>query len=266
LTSQNAEAIVHICRRLDGMPLAIEIAVARTTVLTPREIAARLDDQFRVLVGGNRAVPRQETLWAAVDWSYALLSPAEQAVLRRFAVFAGGASLQAAEAVCADDGLLASSVLDVLSQLANKSLVVVDVQHEVSRYRLLETTRQYALQRLQAAGEASAVFRRHADWCMWLAEEAFAHQGGPDLPVWLERLETEHDNFRAALAWQASDADAASRRARLTWALWYFWYLRGHWSEARRWVHAALDERDRLPRSILLLLISLIVYGRFAPW
>ena len=201
LTSQNARAIVQTCSRLDGIPLAIELAAARIKVLTPQEIAARLDDRFRLLVGSSRgSVPRQQTLQAVMDWSYGLLSAPEQAVLRRFSAFSGGATLQAAEAVCAGDGVEPSNVLALLAQLVDKSLVLTEAHDEATRYRMLETTRQFGLDRLKESGKADIVFGRHLDWCVRLAEEANAQMWGPELPTWLTRLEVEHDNFRGALA------------------------------------------------------------------
>ncbi len=251
LTSQNARAIVQTCSRLDGMPLAIELAAARTKVLTPQEIAARLDDRFRLLVGPSRAsVPRQQTLRAVMDWSYDLLSAPEQAVLRRFSVFSGGATLQAAEVVCAGEGVEPSNILDLLAQLVDKSLVLTEAHDGTTRYRLLETTRQFGLDRLEDTGETSTVFGRHLNWYVRLAEDANARMWGPDLPAWLTRLDAEYDNFRGALAWRGIDDSEATGRARIVWALSYFWFLRGHWTEARRWAAAALNERHLVPRSM----------------
>jgi non-specific serine/threonine protein kinase len=164
LTERNAGAVGHVCRRLDGIPLALELAAARVRALPVEQLAVRLDDRFRLLAGGSRAaLPRQQTLRAAVDWSYALLPEAEQVLLRRLAVFAGGWTLEAAEAVCAGDGLAPENVLELLVELVNKSLVLAEEAGGERRFRLLETLRQYAWEKLQAAGEEAAVRGRHLE-------------------------------------------------------------------------------------------------------
>ncbi len=160
----NVPAVAQVCHRLDGIPLALELAAARVKVLAVEQIAARLDDRFRLLTGGSRtALPRHQTLRAAMDWSYDLLSQKERIMLRRLSVFAGGLTLEAAEAVCVGESVEAADILDLLTQLADKSLVVVDTQGGEARYRLLETVRQYGLDRLLEAGETAVVRRRHRD-------------------------------------------------------------------------------------------------------
>jgi non-specific serine/threonine protein kinase len=244
LTEQNAAAALQVCRRLDGIPLALELAAARLAVLTLEGLAARLDDCFRLLTGGSRtALPRQQTLRATMDWSYALLAEAERALLRRLAVFAGGWTLEAAEAVCAGQGLDAWLVLDMLAGLVNKSLVVLEEPKAAAggegRYRLLETVRQYAQELLVASGETAMVRERHLAWCLALAEEAEPALLGAGQRGWLERLETERDNLRAALQWTGESSEVALG-LRLASALGRSWELRGHWSEGRGWLEGLL--------------------------
>jgi len=242
LTPGNARVVAEVCARLDGVPLAIELAAARVGSLSVESIAARLDDRFKLLTGGGRDLPnRQRTLRAALDWSWDLLAEGEQALLARLAVFAGGWTLDAAEAVCAGDDLEAWAVLDALDALVSKSLVQADESgEEAGRYRLLETIRQYATERLGERGEAAAMRYRHLAWCLDLAEQAFEPLMGPDQAAWLVRLETEHDNLRAALAW-ARERGAVELGVRLAGPLWRFWWLHGHLSEGRAWLEAALS-------------------------
>jgi predicted ATPase/DNA-binding SARP family transcriptional activator len=231
VTAGNAPAVAQVCRRLDGIPLAIELAAARVRVLPVEQIHARLDDMFRLLTGGSRtALPRQQTLRAAIDWSYELLTEAERTLLRRLSVFAGGWTLEAAEGVCAGDGIEAWEVLDVLTGLVDKSLVIVDEQGEQPRYRLLETVRQYGRERLLEAGEEAAVRGRHRDWCLALAEQGALP--GESERAWYDRLEREHDNLRAALAWSKVQGQGEVG-LRLGGALPWFWERRGYWTEGR---------------------------------
>jgi len=199
LDERNTRAVAEVCARLDGIPLAIELAAARTGGLGVEAIAARLDDRFRLLTGGARgALPRQRTLQATLDWSYDLLGGSEQSMLHRLAVFAGGWTLGAAEAVCAGEGIEEREVLDLLGGLVGKSLVQVQEAGGEARYGLLETVRQYAGERL-AAGGADLPRDRHLRWCLALAEEAEPELKGREQERWLARLEAEHDNLRAAL-------------------------------------------------------------------
>ncbi len=236
LTEGNVAAVVQVCRRLDGIPLALELAAARVKVLTVEQIAERLDDRFWLLTAGSRtALPRQQTLRAAVDWSYALLPEAERALLRRLAVFAGGWTLEAAEAVATD-----YSVLDLLQHLVEKSLVVAEARPDGTlRYRMLETLQQYALERLVESGEVDEARRRHAAGLLALAERAQGELRGPRETEWLARLGDEHDNLRAALRW-AIDHGEAAVALRLGGALWRFWDARGHLGEGARWLEEAL--------------------------
>jgi non-specific serine/threonine protein kinase len=253
LSEANAAAIVQICRRLDGIPLAIELAAARVRALPVEEIARRLDDRFRLLtVGSKTSLPRHQALRALIDWSYDHLTEAEQAVLRRLSVHAGGWTLDDAEAICSGDGIEDWEVLDLLSRLVDKSLVEREREAGVdrARYRMLETVRQYAFDRLREKTEEPAVRRRHRDWFLGLAERAEPQLTGPEQTVWLARLESEHDNLRAALAACAGDAPDAEVALRLVGALGRYWMLRGHWSEARGLYTQILASPDAQTRTV----------------
>jgi non-specific serine/threonine protein kinase len=229
LTEKNAAAVARVCRRLDGIPLAIELAAARLTALSVEELARRIDDRFRLLTGGLRtALPRQRTLRALVDWSYGLLSADERTVLDRLAVFSGGFTLEAAERICAADPLRETTVLDAIERLVAKSLVIAEQQTE-TRYRLLETIRQYAGEKLMDSGEADRVRQRHFAFFLELAQRATDALDGPFILEWLDRIEAEHDNVRAALDWSA-DASPPDY-AMLAGAMAGFWDTRGHFTE-----------------------------------
>ncbi|MGH2601921.1 MAG: ATP-binding protein, partial [Dehalococcoidia bacterium] len=198
LTEANAEAMVQICRRLDGIPLALELAAARVTILTPEQIAGRLDDRFRLLTSTSAFAPsRQQTLRATLDWSHDLLTEPERQLFRRLAVFAGGCDIEAVESVCTDRE--SDAIFDLLSALADKSLITVEYQGDTARYRLLETVRAYAAERLTSAGERDAMRRRHARYLRSVTDAADAGLVGPEQDRWLRRLETDLDNVRAAL-------------------------------------------------------------------
>ncbi len=249
VTRSNVRVIAEICRRLDGIPLAIELAAARVKVLSVEQISARLDDRFHLLTGGVRTdLPHHQTLRAAMDWSYDLLPEEERALFRRLSVFVGGFTLETAESVCAGDAIEAPQVLDLLSRLVDKSLVTVDdsAGSEV-RYRLLETVRQYGLDRLVEAREAEAVRNRHRAFFMNLAERAELEFHGVLQKVWLDRLEADHDNLRAALEWSRADPQGAEAGLRLASSLWWFWEVRGFWSEGRRRLNAALARTEEIP-------------------
>ncbi len=239
----NAPAIASVCAHLDGIPLALELAAARVKVLTPEQIDERLDDRFRLLSGGSRtALPRQQTLRALVDWSYDLLSPAEQTLLCRLSVFSGGWSLGAAETVCAGGSGEDGEVLDLLSHLAAKSLVVAEPPDAGQvRYRLLDSIRSYARERLaQTPGEAEALARKHRDFFLALAEEAEPHLFGANQVLWMNRLEDDLENLRAALSVARSERDLSLPR--LAGALSHFWYGRSYLSEGMGWLEDALAE------------------------
>ena len=239
LGGENADAVASLCHRLDGMPLAIELAAARVSVLTPAQIVERLDRSLDLLSAGPRtAMTRQQTLRATLAWSFELLKADEQILLRRLAVFAGGFGLDAAEDVSAEDPLRHSEAVAVLGRLIDKSLVHVEEGSEDRRYRLLETVRQYALERLEEAGERSAFERRHRDWYLALAESDPTPAGDLPAQTTLRGLDRERDNLRAALASAlVADPQAALR---LAVALWRFWLMRGYLAEGYRWLTAAL--------------------------
>lgn len=234
VTEQNMPAILQVCQRLDGIPLAIELAAARVNVLTIEQIAERLADRFTLLTSSNRAavLPRHQTLRAAIDWSYDLLSERERILFRRLAVFSGGFTLAAVEAICTDDHLQHSEVLDELSRLVSKSLLVADVfGQRQARYHTLEMIRQYVLNLLRESGEEHALRDRHCDWFLVWAEEARAQWRGPRQIEVFDQLETEHDNLRTALEWSKGDARLTERGLRFGGALWRFWEIHGHLRE-----------------------------------
>jgi predicted ATPase len=210
LTDQNANAVVQICRRLSGMPLAIELAAARVKMMTVDEIASRLDDRFSLLTSGNRsALPRQQTLRATIDWSHDLLSEPEKILFRRLAVFAGGFTLDAAESICGQDELKPSDVLDLLGRLVDKSLVVVDAGAAggQTRYHFLETIREYALEKMKSAGEETSIRDRHLEYFRRQAEEIEPHLYAPEQAEWFARTDAENDNMRGALDWSMIDME-----------------------------------------------------------
>jgi non-specific serine/threonine protein kinase len=241
LTEKNASAVAQICRRLDGIPLALELAAARVTVFSAEQIATRLDDRFKLLTGGSRtALPRQQTLRALIDWSYDLLSEDERALLRRLSVFVGGWVFEAAESICPD-----LDVLDLLTQLVNKSLVTMDDEGDEPRYRLLETVRQYARDKLMEAGEAEEMRNRHLDYFVQLTESAEQALIGYAALSWINRLEAESDNLRAAFEW-GMETNVVTVLT-MAHALQYFWYRRGYETEGRRWAGQALEKIQNLP-------------------
>lgn len=240
LTPRNAVTVAEICRRLDGLPLALELASARANILTVQEIAARLDDRFALLTARRTGRPtRHQTLRATMEWSYALLTVEEQTLLRRLGVFAGGWTLDTATTVCAGAGLAADQALSLLASLVDKSLVIADtVGHAQARYRLLDTIRDYALERLAEAGETDQLRDRHLALLVALAEEAEPKLRGPEQMAWFERLDAERDNLRAALRWATTHAPDVG--ARICWALARYWLRRGLFSEGRQWTEAML--------------------------
>ncbi len=231
LTEQNGPALAALCRRLDGIPLAIELAAARTRVLSVQQIAERLHDRLNLLASNSRTTAaRHQTLREAIDWSYDLLAEDERTLWRRLSVFAGGFSLEAAEVVCSGRGVETFAVLDLLSQLVEKSLVATEEQGGAKRFRLLETMRQYARERLLEAGEGAALQESHLGWVTSLSETARKGLWSADLSTWLDRLELEQDNLREALQ-HAEQEGKADQAVRICGALWRFWYLRGYMQE-----------------------------------
>jgi predicted ATPase/class 3 adenylate cyclase len=243
LSDENATAVADICRRLDGLPLAIELAAARIRLLPPEAMLRRLDRRLPLLTGGARDLPaRQQTLRDTIAWSYEHLDDAERRVFRRLAVFVGGFSLEAAEAVCADDGEPEADVLEGVESLVAKSLLRQTAGSDVEpRFTMLETIREYALEQLEASGEAADVRRRHAEYFIRFAEDAEPRIRRASDSEWFDRVHADHDNIRAALAWADATAESRYLIARLANPLWQFWWMRGHWPEARGWYGRALQ-------------------------
>jgi predicted ATPase/DNA-binding CsgD family transcriptional regulator len=247
VTEENAGAVAAICIQLDGIPLAIELAAVRIRMLTADQILAGLRDRFRLLTGGTRtALPRHRTLRASVDWSFALLSSEERTLLRRLAVFAGGFGMDAVQDVCTDSTIIEARALDVLGALVDRSLVQVDHGAHIARYHLLDTIRQYAGDRLVESGETNAIRTRHLRYFAALAERAQPQLEGPGLFEWLGVLDVEHDNVRAALEWSVA-TEAGTDGLRLASALWVYWLVRGHLSEAKRRLEVALQSAIEAP-------------------
>jgi predicted ATPase/class 3 adenylate cyclase len=241
LTEKNASSIAQICRRLDGIPLALELAAARATVLTAEQISSRLDDRFKLLTGGSRtALPRQQTLRALIDWSYDMLSDEERALLRRLSIFAGGWTFEAAEYICPKN-----DVLDLLSHLVNKSLVIVDEDGETTRYRLLETIRQYARDKLLDTGESVEARNIHAEYFLKLSESVEPHLFKANSLQWINVLEAENDNIRVALEWLIENN--VNFAMRIIFALMLFWNRRGYEAEGRVWGETAIAHAESLP-------------------
>jgi predicted ATPase/DNA-binding CsgD family transcriptional regulator len=254
LDASSEDAVRTMCRRLDGIPLALELAAAWLRTLTPRQIAAGLDDRFALLVGGPRGVaPRQQTLAASIDWSHALLAERDRIVFRRLAVFAGGFGLEAAWAVAAGGAVARDDVLSALRRLVDKSLVIAEERDGEARYRLLETIRQYAADRLVEAGEAAATRDRHLAWFLAFAED-LEPELQRDLDAWRTRLERERDNLRAALDWGLAAPDP-ERGRRLAAGLPWLWHLHRHGREGleylRRAIDRAPDDRSTLQARLL---------------
>jgi predicted ATPase/class 3 adenylate cyclase len=242
LTDATAPVVADICRRLDGIPLAIELAAARVRVLSIPTLAQRLDDRFRILTGGNRdALPRQKTLSALIDWSYDLLAPQEQLLFARLGVFAGGFGLDAATNVYGDEGLDEIDILDMLGSLTDKSLVVANTSGEHERYRLLESTAAYALQKLSASGGLETLAHRHAEYFRDQAHAAGERYGTGSTFAWSAAVELELDNHRAALAWALTRGNDAALGGAVAGALSAFWGFAGLAVEGRYWIGLALE-------------------------
>ena len=265
LTSGNAAAVAEICRRLDGLPLAIELAAARVRLLPPQALLARLDDRMGLLTGGARDLPeRQQTLRNTLDWSFDLLSAGEQALFARLAVFAGTFDLPAAEAAAADPAVpgQAGHVMDTLGLLVDSSLVQPQTRDGEPRFGLLETIREYALERLRDGADWREAHDRHAAYFRALAEPAPAELQGPGQLAWLDRLETEHGNLGAAMSWLV-EQDQLEPAIQLSWATWRFWWLRGHAGELASYV-GILTNSEHLPPQQRALALSGTGFGLFA--
>ena len=256
LNEATAPAVALICQRLDGIPLAIELAAARVKILNVQEIADRLENVFRLLTGGSRtAIPRHQTLRAAIAWSYDLLDNAERLLFHRLSVFVGGFTLEAAETICAGKGpaslgnvlLQPADILDLLLRLVNKSLVIVDYQTDKpSRYHLLETIRQYAREMLLESGEVEALHKRHREWFVTWVTAGLPKQMNRDLINWIDQLDNEIDNLRAALEWSFLDGSGQEYALRIGSALYRYWWMRGSLIEGYEWLKQGLTfESDR---------------------
>jgi predicted ATPase/class 3 adenylate cyclase len=241
VTDENAPAVAEICHRLDGLPLAIELAAARIKLLTVQAMLARLGNRLKLLTGGVRDLPqRQRTLRNTIDWSYGLLGEGEKVLFGRLSVFAGGRTLEAIEAICDSRGDLPVDVLEGVESLIDKSLLRQEEGVGAEpRFYMLETVQEFALEKLEGSAEAEEVRRRHASYFLELAEEAEPGLRGPEDVQWLEHLEEEHDNLRAAISW-ALERGEAELGLRLAGALWMFWEAHGHYREGRRWLEKAL--------------------------
>jgi predicted ATPase len=264
LDEGNALAVAQICYRLDGIPLAIELAAARVRVLSAGRISSRLDDSFSLLASGGRtAMARHGTLRATMDWSYELLSVEERGLLERLSVFAGGFTLEAVEFVGAGDDTAESDVLELMTSLVDKSLVQVEEHEGDFRYRLLETVRQYGRERLGESREEAGIAERHADFFVGLAERAAPELKGHAQVAWLEHLEREHDNLRAAMRWLLERGEVETA-VQLAWALRLFWYVRGRQREGYRYTAETLQLDGDLPASVrakALCAAGLMSYG-----
>ncbi|HVD34439.1 MAG TPA: AAA family ATPase, partial [Rubrobacter sp.] len=267
LRPDNARAITEICGRLEGIPLAIELAAARVGTLSLNHISGRIGDSLDLLTRGGRTVdPRQRTLKGTLDWSHDLLSEPEKVLFRRHSVFAGGWSLKTAETVVSGDGVEEGEVLELLSGLVEKSLVLAE-EHEGSgvRYRMLEPVKQYAREKLEEGGESETVLRHHADFFLTLAEQARPVLRGPEDKKWLERLETEHDNMRSALSF-ALESEEVELALRLAGVLGTFWYMHSHSEDGRKWLEAALARDNSAPVIVRIKALEALFWLAFDQW
>ena len=244
LTLENAASVAQICQRLDGIPLAIEFAAAKVGMLSTEQIAKQLDESFNVLTGGSRtALPRHQTLRASMNWSWGLLTEAEQKLMRQLSVFAGGWTLKVAQAVCDGD------VFELFNSLMQKSLIVRNQESGgETRYRFHETIRQYANEKLAEAGEGESMCKRHRDWFLAWVEPTDPRES-TDL-AWFNLIESEHNNLRAALVWSQATHEFEIC-ARIAFALTEFWHIRGYIQEGRKWLESGLDHRESLSKIVL---------------
>jgi predicted ATPase/DNA-binding XRE family transcriptional regulator len=251
LTLENASSVAQICHRLDGIPLAIELAAAHVNMFSTEQIAARLNESFNLLTGGSRtALPRQQTIRASIEWSWNLLSDTERILLRRLSIFAGGWILEAAESVCSSNDVKSDQILNLMTELVSKSLVVMNQDSgRDTRYHLLEIIRQYTYEKLKEAKEETAIRNRYLDFFVTFAENVEPRLKDAQLSVWLNRLETDRDNLRDALG-LASSAGDFEKQARLASALARFWVIRGPMMEGRRWLESVFSHSEDLPLSI----------------
>ncbi|HSH82034.1 MAG TPA: tetratricopeptide repeat protein, partial [Herpetosiphonaceae bacterium] len=258
ITNANAPAVAEICARLDGLPLAIELAAARVKLLSPEALLQRLGSRLKVLTGGARDLPaRQQTLRNTIEWSYELLDAGERQLFARLAVFLGGRTLEAIEAVCNAEGDLTVDVLDGVASLVDKSLLQqTEGPENQPRLVMLETIHEYAWERLEVSGEGQALRRRHAEYFLELAEMAEAALGGADRQRWLDWLEVEQPNFRAALTWSRTTPDGALVGMRLAAALWRFWETSAYYREGSQWLEEVLERSPDAPPALRLKAFS----------
>ncbi len=237
LNKENAAAIAGICARLDGIPLAIELAAARTNIMTAEKIYERLDDRFSLLTGGKRtALPRQQTLKALIEWSYGLLSDKEKILLSRLSVFTGGWTIEAAEEICEDKGIDANEILDLLSQLVEKSIVIYDEENE--RFRMLETIKQYAREKLK---DPEKIFSKHLNYFLKLSPDKESEFTGINSKRWLDKINSEQSNFQSAIEWSI-EAGEIEKGSKLVTAIYHFWEIRGHYFTGRRILNRILEK------------------------
>jgi predicted ATPase len=243
LSEENAEAVAAICARLDGLPLAIELVAARSKLLSPRALLSRLDKTLGLLKGGSQDMPaRHQTMRDTIAWSYDLLDEGERALFARMGAFLGGFTISAAEAVCNAYGDLQCQVVDGLESLLDKSLIrQAGMSQDETRFTMLETIREYALEQLDRLGETEVIRLLHAEYYLALTERAEPELRGPHQVSWLDRLEQEHDNLRSALRWTL-DTGRPEMAARIGGGLWHFWYVRGYLGEGRKWLEEALEK------------------------
>lgn len=251
LTERNRTAVADICRRLDGLPLAIELAAARIRALAPEEILDRLNDRFALLSRGSRSAPRrQQSLRACVDWSFDLCSEPERRLWARASVFAGGFQLDAVEDICADETLPEADLLDLVAGLVDKSVLIREDQDGPARYRMLETIREYGREELGRCGEEAILRRRHADWCLHLAEAAERDWFGPDQSGRCQQLRAEHTNLRAAFDFYLAAPGSRQRAMRLAAAMWFYWLIFGLVLEGRTWLRRAAEANPEPTREL----------------
>jgi predicted ATPase/uncharacterized protein HemY len=250
LSSQNMLAVAQLCSRLDGIPLAIELAAARVRALSVEEIAARLDDRFNILVGNRTTLPRQQTLKALFDWSYALLQENERSLLQRLSIFAGGWTLEAAEEVCSGGSIERFEMLDLLSQLVDKSMVIADIGNRRQRYRFLETIRQFSREYLAESEDANSTIQKHSKYYSALAINSALELWGPTQEIRLSQMVAEHDNLLQALEWLSHSQDQQGLFLEMAVSLWRFWDILGYFSEGRAWIQSALESNPNAPISL----------------
>jgi predicted ATPase/Tfp pilus assembly protein PilF len=257
VNDENAPTVAEICVRLDGLPLAIELAAARIKMLPPKAMLKRLSSRLKLLTGGARDLPeRQRTLRATIEWSYALLDEGERVLFARLAVFSGGRTLEAIEAVCDAEGDLPVETFEGVSSLLDKSLLRQEEgPNGEPRFVMLETVHEFAREKLGESPEADEIKRAHAEYFLTLAEDAYPELKGANQLEWLERLEAEHDNMRAALSW-ALERKEAEVALKLGGALWWFWSVRDYYSEGRRWLEAALAIEGRVSPEVRAMALA----------